>query len=251
MLQSVPDPFDSYGPPQAEDQIFSILAPLSIMTGMSTTASSPMAGTPEPDGARSLPSSASTKISSWLPATSGVPFTAETTAWAGATSPLSSPPRSTSPPAAGSMSPPNGSTTPRRHSVPGAQRKAAEASKLRSMLSAIEEARAHTDAPVLVVAPGAAAPPALTSTTARRPDPLPDMGWNFTYGLAAPYDGPQDGERTPRSSTLFASEGPPLPPPPSTTPPDSTITTGGAGADAPDDRTPPPSPPRTRTPTPT
>ena len=51
MLQSVPDPFDSYGPPQAEDQIFSILAPLSIMTGMSTTASSPMAGTPEADGA--------------------------------------------------------------------------------------------------------------------------------------------------------------------------------------------------------
>ncbi|KAF9246980.1 hypothetical protein BU15DRAFT_69827 [Melanogaster broomeanus] len=31
MLQSVPDPFDSYGPPQAEDQIFTILPPLAVI----------------------------------------------------------------------------------------------------------------------------------------------------------------------------------------------------------------------------
>lgn len=42
MLLSVPDPFDSYGPPQSVDQIFSILAPLSITpsTSLSAAASS-------------------------------------------------------------------------------------------------------------------------------------------------------------------------------------------------------------------
>ncbi|KLO15651.1 hypothetical protein SCHPADRAFT_849174 [Schizopora paradoxa] len=33
MLQAVPDPFDAYGPPKAENQIFSILAPLAIFNG--------------------------------------------------------------------------------------------------------------------------------------------------------------------------------------------------------------------------
>ena len=36
MLQSVPDPFDSYGQPHAEDQIFSILPPLSILAPSSS-----------------------------------------------------------------------------------------------------------------------------------------------------------------------------------------------------------------------
>lgn len=36
MLQAVPDPFDSYGPPKSEDQIFSILAPLSIFSPSAT-----------------------------------------------------------------------------------------------------------------------------------------------------------------------------------------------------------------------
>ena len=45
MLQCVPDPFDSYGPPQPEDQIFSILAPLSIMTNAQP---SPTASTTTP-----------------------------------------------------------------------------------------------------------------------------------------------------------------------------------------------------------
>lgn len=51
MLQAVPDPFDSYGPPQAEDQIFSILNPLSIMT-----TPSPITMTPELDTIDDLPS---------------------------------------------------------------------------------------------------------------------------------------------------------------------------------------------------
>ncbi|GLB33582.1 putative homolog to Saccharomyces cerevisiae IVY1 (YDR229W) [Lyophyllum shimeji] len=65
MLQSVPDPFDSYGPPQAEDQIFSILAPLSIMT--SSSSPSPITGHSELDSTEAI---ASDKIASWLPNTS-------------------------------------------------------------------------------------------------------------------------------------------------------------------------------------
>ena len=53
MLQTVPDPFDSYGPPKAEDQIFSILPPLAILNTSSSNAnsarSSPHAGTVEVD----------------------------------------------------------------------------------------------------------------------------------------------------------------------------------------------------------
>jgi len=45
MLQSVPDPFDSYGQPHAEDQIFSILPPLSILAPSSSP--SPLMVTPQ------------------------------------------------------------------------------------------------------------------------------------------------------------------------------------------------------------
>ncbi|PFH52690.1 hypothetical protein AMATHDRAFT_139436 [Amanita thiersii Skay4041] len=47
MLQSIPDPFDSYGPPQSEDQIFSILAPLSMTAVQQSATPSPLAVTPE------------------------------------------------------------------------------------------------------------------------------------------------------------------------------------------------------------
>ncbi|KAJ7937264.1 hypothetical protein B0H13DRAFT_2226645 [Mycena leptocephala] len=59
MLQSIPDPFDSYGPPQSEDQIFSILAPLSIMNtsnGPSTNGSPLPTPIPELDPIEGLPS---------------------------------------------------------------------------------------------------------------------------------------------------------------------------------------------------
>ncbi|KAG8963724.1 hypothetical protein FRC03_002624 [Tulasnella sp. 419] len=41
LLLSIPDPFDSYGPPKREDHIFSILPPLSLATMMSTNSSAP------------------------------------------------------------------------------------------------------------------------------------------------------------------------------------------------------------------
>ncbi|KAK7695639.1 hypothetical protein QCA50_000275 [Cerrena zonata] len=42
MLQSVPDPFDTYGPPPAEDKIFSILPPLSVMANAPSSSPSPL-----------------------------------------------------------------------------------------------------------------------------------------------------------------------------------------------------------------
>lgn len=129
MLQSVPDPFDSYGPPQSEDQIFSILAPLSIMTAPSPSPS-PVAGTPETEATSTL-SSSHHKITSWLPGTSNGLYPVETSEWATASPP-------SSPPLSASTSPSSSSTTTsRRHSVP--QRKAE--SKLRSVLPSIDESR--------------------------------------------------------------------------------------------------------------
>ncbi|KAG6820446.1 hypothetical protein H0H93_000442 [Arthromyces matolae] len=138
MLQSVPDPFDAYGPPQAEDQIFSILAPLSIMpttTQSQSSTPSPMTGTSE---LGSLDTS--DKVASWLPTTSvanPVLFSSDTDWAAGVPSPDSSPPRS--------ISPPN-LVISRRHSSPPSstgQRKAE--SKLRSVLSVIDESRTNTN----------------------------------------------------------------------------------------------------------
>ncbi|KAG6911636.1 hypothetical protein DXG01_007886 [Tephrocybe rancida] len=131
MLQSVPDPFDSYGPPQAEDQIFSILAPLSIMTTQSQSSSpSPLTGTSELDA-----SDTPDKITSWLPsAGNGTLYSSELTDWAGVPSPTSTPPRSVSPP---------NHVISRRHSSPPIVPRKAE-SKLRSVLSVIDESRTGT-----------------------------------------------------------------------------------------------------------
>lgn len=46
MLQTIPDPFDSYGPPQPKDQIFSILTPLSLSSTFPSPSASPIIGTP-------------------------------------------------------------------------------------------------------------------------------------------------------------------------------------------------------------
>lgn len=48
MLQSVPDPFDAYGPPKSENQIFSILAPLAIFNGSQSTETLALGNPAEP-----------------------------------------------------------------------------------------------------------------------------------------------------------------------------------------------------------
>ncbi|KAF8803867.1 hypothetical protein BYT27DRAFT_7214441 [Phlegmacium glaucopus] len=202
MLQSVPDPFDSYGPPQAKDKIFSILAPLSIMSTAPSSSASPMAGsTPEADPIDFPPSSANNKITSWLPGTNGGLYTPESTEWAAMSSPSSTPPRSTSPP----------SVANRRHSVPTTQRKSE--SKLRAVLSVIDEARppryeiesdSGTPSGSSLLSTG------ISEITAPGIDPGPDLSWNYTSYGASPYNN-GDGQLTPRNPTSISSFPPSLP----------------------------------------
>ncbi|KAF9468950.1 hypothetical protein BDZ94DRAFT_1286864 [Collybia nuda] len=194
MLQSVPDPFDSYGPPQAEDQIFSILAPLSIMTSSHSSSPSPMTGPSELGSV-----DANDRITSWIPrTTNGALFSSESTAWA--TSPSSTPstpPRSVSPP----------SNLSRRHSMPpsAGQRKAE--SKLRSVLSIIDETHSRHDSDDSPVQSG--------SATTSFNDTGQQTQWASTYGQS-PYDNTED-PTTPRHSALFFPQ--PPPPDPITEPP--------------------------------
>jgi len=205
MLQTAPDPFDSYGPPQSEDQIFSILAPLSIMSSASSSTASPLTGTPEHDPFASLPPSASNRVSAWLPSTNGkTVYTPESAEWATIPSPSATPPRSVSPPAITS-SPLNGVN--RRHSVPVVLRK--PESKLRSTLSVIEEVK-----PCQEGEEPSPMPPVL-ATVAPQPDTGTTSGWNFSGGSNM-----EEGQLTPRHSTLFS---PQSPPPPPETPPNHDI----------------------------
>jgi hypothetical protein len=142
----VPDPFDSYGPPPSEDKIFSILPPLSVMANAPSSSPSPLnSTTPElEDSSDGIQSGKS----SWTQ--SGAFFSDASSAWADtqATSFGSSPttpPRSTSP-SSPSISPP--SSTPRRHSHPAgslAHHHRKSESKLRSVLSVIDEAHPRSN----------------------------------------------------------------------------------------------------------
>lgn len=194
MLQSVPDPFDSYGPPQAKDKIFSILAPLSIMSNATGSSASPMAGTtPERDLIDSPPSSATNKITSWLPGTNGALYIPESTEWAGL-SPSSTPPRSTSPPSAAN----------RRHPVPPTRK---SESKLRAMLPVIDEVRPRYEIEGNNDSPSGSA--LLSSGEITVPDPGPDLSWSYTsYGESPCNNG--DGQLTPRNPTSAPSSSPSL-----------------------------------------
>ncbi|KII95788.1 hypothetical protein PLICRDRAFT_96537 [Plicaturopsis crispa FD-325 SS-3] len=190
MLQSVPDPFDSYGPPQAEDQIFSILPPLSIIGNAPSPSPSPSTpGVATPD--REL-SGDSSRRNSWVPPSNGF-FPEGTSEWAdvpSALTPSSTPPRSVSPPNRRSSHPPSSGHLPRKSE-----------SKLRSVLSVIDEShgRQASDSSVTTLTPDL--PPSSSGiTNGGNPDP-PDS-WGFTYGQS-PYS---DAESTPRNSSLFSSQ---------------------------------------------
>ncbi|KAI0092815.1 hypothetical protein BDY19DRAFT_990496 [Irpex rosettiformis] len=136
MLQAIPDPFDSYGPPPEEDKIFSILPPLSVIANTPSASPSPLtASTPELE---SSSDGISSNKSSWANPTGGF-FPEGSAAWAdvtsasSATSPISSP--STSPP-----------VISRKHSFPptigpSSHSHRKSESKLRSVLSVIDESR--------------------------------------------------------------------------------------------------------------
>ncbi|KAI0080744.1 hypothetical protein K474DRAFT_1657576 [Panus rudis PR-1116 ss-1] len=147
MLQAVPDPFDAYGPPPAEDKIFTILPPLSVIANAPSSSPSPMtSSTPDLESSGSSDGGLISAHSSWTPSTGGF-FTEGSAAWAD--SPVTPPPTST-PPRATSPSGPPRPTSPqnreitRRQSYPAPTSKPIHQprkseSKLRSVLSVIDE----------------------------------------------------------------------------------------------------------------
>ncbi|KDQ64821.1 hypothetical protein JAAARDRAFT_52752 [Jaapia argillacea MUCL 33604] len=213
MLQSVPDPFDSYGPPQAEDQIFSILAPLSILTTPSPAAT-PLTSTPElehRDGGLT-----SSNITSWMNsgggnAPGGFYQSEPSTPWADTISPGVSLPTSSTPPR--STSPPGSSS--RRHSHPSIQTLPAHhsrksESKLRSVLAMIDEGIPRTNGSDKTT-------PEVDQTPTPRSNGVhhEDSTWG-AYTLVDPssstFSHSRENTLTPRNSVNFPSQTTPPPP---------------------------------------
>ncbi|KAJ3762894.1 hypothetical protein EV360DRAFT_34662 [Lentinula raphanica] len=209
MLQTVPDPFDSYGVPQSEDQIFSILPPLSIMPNtQSSSSTTPVTRTPELEHSEALPSASSS--TSWSQNPNTILFPSESSAWADVpSSPPSTSPRSITP------------TTPvRRHSIPattGHSSRKAE-TKLRSVLSVIdetnsrhntstEEAISSRSASSLPQVPNSNSNSAGTALLQPQPQKRASFSWTspFSYGNSPYVEEETNGDTTPRNSTFAPS----------------------------------------------
>ncbi|KAJ7047589.1 hypothetical protein C8F04DRAFT_13670 [Mycena alexandri] len=201
MLQSIPDAFDSYGPPQAEDQIFSILAPLSIMNtsnGPSANASPMTTPNPELDSVEGLPS-VSTHAAWMSPVPGAITFPSAPREWEDDNSPT--PPRSISPPFSNRkhLAPLNSARNPRKSE-----------SKLRSVLSPIDEARSRQASEDSRAA-------SIMNTLNPSPPPIdtsPHHSWSFVYDNNTPHEESED--RDVKTPTLSAfpprSSTPPRPP---------------------------------------
>lgn len=133
MLQSVPDPFDSYGQPHAEDQIFSILPPLSILAPSSSP--SPLMVSPQTVTSDVFATGTSAR---WAHS-NGTLYSDAASDWADVL------PSSTSSALLATPTKAHSSGSPSRRpnrpsSPPGSSSRRAE-SKLRSVLSVIDEAQ--------------------------------------------------------------------------------------------------------------
>ncbi|KIO13018.1 hypothetical protein M404DRAFT_123557 [Pisolithus tinctorius Marx 270] len=184
MLQSVPDPFDSYGPPQAEDQIFTILPPLAVIANTPSPSATPLTTTPPP-GAEAQPSHSN---SSW--AAPGTFFPTPSSEWA-----------DTPPPFSGFARSPSPSSLKRRQSHPPTakdQSRKAD-SKLRSVVALVDETDIRH-------------PPDASEVEGARPqsdscreEPPPEHDvWAVSGTSNASYDSgySASGETTPRRPTL-------------------------------------------------
>ncbi|KAI6151861.1 hypothetical protein BKA82DRAFT_4104184 [Pisolithus tinctorius] len=170
MLQSVPDPFDSYGPPQAEDQIFTILPPLAVIANTPSPSATPLTTTPPP-GAEAQPSHSN---SSWT--APGTFFPTPSSEWA-------------------DTPPPADNHTPRRQKD---QSRKAD-SKLRSVVALVDETdiRHPPDASEVEGA--------RPQSDSCREEPPPEHDvWAVSGTSNASYDSgySASGETTPRRSTL-------------------------------------------------
>ncbi|KAK7060314.1 hypothetical protein VNI00_001079 [Paramarasmius palmivorus] len=200
MLQAVPDPFDSYGMSQSEDQIFSILPRLSIIPSVTSSTTTPLTRTPELENLEGLPSS-STSASGWFPnaansTSNSIAFPTETAEWADVPSPSTSP-RATSP----------SHHVTRRHSTPGAMPGHAghshrkSESKLRSVLSVIDESNARSgseeDSPRNKINGSSLVQP--------QPQKRSMFSWSSPFSYVPPptNDESNNDETTPRNSTVI------------------------------------------------
>ena len=187
MLQSVPDPFDSYGQPHSEDQIFSILPPLSILAPSSSPG--PLMVTPQTVTSDVFATGTST---GWTHS-NGTLYSDTTSEWADAVPSTSrSLPRSPTKPR--SSSPPRRPYQP--SSPPGASIRRAE-SKLRSVLSVVDEAppTKHVDS----VLPSGAAD-MVAAPTANGPSGVRDSGTSWTGFLFGEHPQSESQNTTPRRS---------------------------------------------------
>jgi hypothetical protein len=138
MLQSVPDPFDSYGQPHAEDQIFSILPPLSILAPSSSP--SPLMVSPQTVTSDIFATGTSAR---WAHS-NGTLYSDAASDWAdvlpssasGALLTTTTPTKTQS-----SGSSPSPSRRPNRQSSPSGSSSRRAESKLRSVLSVIDESQ--------------------------------------------------------------------------------------------------------------
>ena len=195
MLQSIPDPFDSYGPPQAEDQIFSILQPLSISANVPSPSQSPLMNTPPKPETSEHDDSTIGRNSQWLARNGEVIATESTSQWAEVPFPTTTPPP-------GSLTPPRSSSPPsntnRKQTYPssiGHQPRKPSGSKLRNALSPAVFDGGLSDA--------TRSEPSNASPSVE--PQVQDTSWgNLNYG-ESPYNiyNGSGGDTTPRHSSLF------------------------------------------------
>ena len=234
MLQTIPDPFDSYGPPPAEDQIFTILPPLSVIANAPSSSPSPLtASTPELESSDGLPSGKN----SW--SSTGGFFPDAAAAWAdvpssppGGSAPSSgatSPARSISPPNVTKASSPLTSIN-RRHSHPVSSSSFAHhsrksESKLRSVLSVLEEAphsRQNGETDEAHTRSMSADSGLSVSSSAKANGKAPDLGevdagvWGSSKPKLSDLDIPAGGgggedDTTPRNTVRASRTTPPIP----------------------------------------
>jgi len=197
MLQSIPDPFDSYGPPQAEDQIFSILQPLSI--SVNAPSPSPRASPPETPRADDTIGG-----NAWVPSNGEYRTSVEgVSQWADMTFPSSPPPASSTPPR--TASPPAAIVKSRQshpHSTAHQSRKVG--SKMKNVLPAVDESMQHADDSDLAVTASARSSSAPNGSGTQ----VPNTSWDSFSSAESPYDTfGGSAETTPqhsRHSSLFS-----------------------------------------------
>ena len=187
MLQSVPDPFDSYGQPHAEDQIFSILPPLSILAPSSSP--SPMMVSPQTVTSDVFATGTSAR---WAHS-NGTLYSDAASDWADVLPSSASGTLLTTTPTKTQSSGSSSSRRPNRQtSPPGSSSRRAE-SKLRSVLSVIDESQPRQNNDDAAVP---SSPPATDDT----PDDAAAMNGASARDSDANWPGVPFGE-VPRSTT--------------------------------------------------